>query len=151
MCDIGSTCKLANFDADLLNIYVRGYIVVYVRSKKAMYQTDLETAKTLVLGKVARVTNEFTIERLYSTNEFNEIIKQRSGHKCYYCDGKGTTIDHVVPRSRGGLRTFDNCVCACSSCNVRKGNKLLSELPPAFFEVKRQKKKRRRKRRRSKI
>ncbi len=45
---------------------------------------------------------------------------------CQYCGAKGDlTFDHVVPRSRGGTTTWENVVAACSSCNLRKGNKSL--------------------------
>ena len=42
--------------------------------------------------------------------------------------GKADTVDHVVPRSRGGEHSWENCVAACSACNHRKADKLLAEL-----------------------
>lgn len=58
-------------------------------------------------------------------------IYQRDRHTCQYC-GKipardELTIDHVLPRSRGGKTTWENVVLACVRCNTRKGSKLLSE------------------------
>lgn len=47
---------------------------------------------------------------------------------CAYCGKKGSTIDHVHPRSRGGLHRWENVVLACAPCNQKKGSKLLSEL-----------------------
>ena len=45
---------------------------------------------------------------------------------CQYCGTKGDlTFDHVVPRSRGGITSWENVVAACSPCNLRKGNKSL--------------------------
>jgi 5-methylcytosine-specific restriction endonuclease McrA len=45
---------------------------------------------------------------------------------CQYCGAKGDlTFDHIVPRSRGGATTWENVVAACSTCNLRKGNKSL--------------------------
>ena len=45
---------------------------------------------------------------------------------CQYCGSKGDlTFDHVLPRSRGGVTSWDNVVAACSPCNLRKGNKSL--------------------------
>lgn len=42
---------------------------------------------------------------------------------CQYCGSKGDlTFDHVLPRSRGGVTSWDNVVAACSPCNLRKGN-----------------------------
>ena len=55
----------------------------------------------------------------------------RDGNKCQYCGKKFPTselsLDHVMPRSRGGLATWDNIVCACVRCNVRKGGRTPSE------------------------
>lgn len=45
---------------------------------------------------------------------------------CQYCGAKGDlTFDHVVPRSRGGITSWENVVAACSPCNLRKANRLL--------------------------
>jgi 5-methylcytosine-specific restriction endonuclease McrA len=46
-----------------------------------------------------------------------------------YCGSKkNLTIDHVIPRSKGGMNTWDNLVTCCSSCNLRKGNKSVEEV-----------------------
>lgn len=47
----------------------------------------------------------------------------RDGYRCAYCGAKATTIDHVLPRSRGGEWSWLNCVAACTTCNSRKGNR----------------------------
>lgn len=54
----------------------------------------------------------------------------RDGFICQYCGRQSSdlTIDHVVPRSRGGGHSWDNLVSACKTCNHRKGGKLLSEV-----------------------
>jgi len=55
-------------------------------------------------------------------------IMVRDGHKCMYCGtDKNLTIDHMLPSSRGGKTTFENCVTACQPCNNKKGNKTPSE------------------------
>jgi 5-methylcytosine-specific restriction endonuclease McrA len=54
----------------------------------------------------------------------------RDGFTCQYCGRTGTsdlTIDHVVPKSRGGGHSWDNLVSACKSCNHRKGGRLPGE------------------------
>jgi 5-methylcytosine-specific restriction endonuclease McrA len=51
----------------------------------------------------------------------------RDGHRCQYCGGQAENIDHVVPRSRGGLHSWDNVVAACRRCNTRKEDRLLEE------------------------
>lgn len=55
-------------------------------------------------------------------------LMHRDGHRCAYCGGRADTIDHVVPRSRGGGHHWENCVACCAPCNHRKADRLLSEL-----------------------
>ena len=53
-------------------------------------------------------------------------IIQRDMRTCQYCGSTEThmTVDHVIPRSHGGQDTWENLVCACSTCNNRKGDSL---------------------------
>ena len=53
----------------------------------------------------------------------------RDHHTCQYCGRQShdLTLDHVVPRHRGGSHTWDNLVTACKPCNHRKGGKTLGE------------------------
>ena len=55
-------------------------------------------------------------------------VLDRDGHTCAYCGTRAETIDHVRPRSRGGLHVWVNVVAACTRCNHRKGDRLLTEL-----------------------
>ena len=55
-------------------------------------------------------------------------IFARDGGRCAYCRGSAETIDHVFPRSRGGLHAWDNVVAACAKCNHSKGDKTPAEL-----------------------
>lgn len=56
-------------------------------------------------------------------------ILERDRHTCQYCNKKGEqlTIDHILPRSRGGSDSWENLVTACMRCNVRKGNRTPKE------------------------
>ena len=55
-------------------------------------------------------------------------VLRRDGRTCVYCGKRADTIDHVVPRSRGGTHSWENCVAACRPCNSRKADRLLTEL-----------------------
>lgn len=61
----------------------------------------------------------------------------RDGGRCVYCGAAATSVDHVVPRSRGGKHSWDNVVAACRRCNHVKADRHLVELgwrmkrPPA--------------------
>lgn len=50
-------------------------------------------------------------------------IFKRDGHKCQYCGATNDlTLDHVLPRSRGGASSWDNLTTACRHCNSKKGD-----------------------------
>lgn len=49
----------------------------------------------------------------------------RDGHRCQYCGGRAESIDHVVPRSRGGEHVWENVVACCRRCNAHKRDRLL--------------------------
>ena len=55
-------------------------------------------------------------------------VLARDNHRCQYCgSGSHLTIDHVIPRSRGGDSNWENMVASCAPCNARKGDRLPSE------------------------
>lgn len=54
-------------------------------------------------------------------------VLTRDGHACQYCGAAAETVDHVVPRSRGGTHSWDNVVAACRRCNGGKRDRLLGE------------------------
>jgi 5-methylcytosine-specific restriction endonuclease McrA len=51
----------------------------------------------------------------------------RDGGQCQYCGRRAESIDHVVPRSRGGLHIWENVVAACGRCNAIKRDRLLED------------------------
>jgi len=55
-------------------------------------------------------------------------VLRRDGGMCAYCAGPADTVDHVVPRSRGGRHEWTNVVASCQAHNLMKGDQLLSEL-----------------------
>lgn len=58
-------------------------------------------------------------------------IYARDHNRCQYCGKRFSTselsLDHVIPRSRKGQTTWDNVVCCCTACNIRKGGRLPRE------------------------
>ena len=52
----------------------------------------------------------------------------RDGGRCVYCAAPATSIDHVVPRSRGGQHVWDNVVSCCRRCNHQKADRQIAEL-----------------------
>ncbi len=55
-------------------------------------------------------------------------LMRRDGYLCAYCGAAADTIDHVIPRSRGGAHAWENCVASCTKCNHRKADRLIEEL-----------------------
>ena len=51
---------------------------------------------------------------------WRQSLHEFTGNSCIYCGKTSESIDHVLPRSRGGLSITDNCVPACLSCNGSK-------------------------------
>ena len=60
-------------------------------------------------------------------------VFKRDGQQCLYCGSKkDLTLDHVVPKSRGGKSTWNNLATACKKCNSLKGNKTPEEVGMAL-------------------
>lgn len=85
---------------------------------------------------------EFRIPEVIMLTEFDKMPQQRvhfsrktiyrrDGCRCQYCGDKLTsdelTIDHVVPSSKGGLSTWENCCLCCTPCNRQKADRLLED------------------------
>jgi len=51
----------------------------------------------------------------------------RDDHRCQYCGGIADSIDHVMPRSRGGMHVWENVTAACRGCNLRKRDRTPEE------------------------
>lgn len=83
--------------------------------------------------QVPRVIRLLFYEKLpKQTVKFNRRnIFARDNNRCQYCGKRfattGLSLDHVIPRSRGGQGVWDNVVCACLKCNVRKGGRTPAE------------------------
>jgi 5-methylcytosine-specific restriction endonuclease McrA len=87
---------------------------------------------------VRTVNSEIQVPRVIRLLEYDKLPKQavkfnrrnifaRDNNQCQYCGKRFSTaelsLDHVVPRSQGGMSTWENIVCACLNCNVRKGGR----------------------------
>lgn len=83
--------------------------------------------------QVPRVIRLLFYDRLpRQTVRFNRRnIFARDSNRCQYCGKRfpmpELSLDHVVPRSRGGQTTWDNIVCCCVKCNVKKGGRTPQE------------------------
>lgn len=93
----------------------------------------IETADGLKLRSIDRTFALPSVVRLaqYKKVPYKRImltrknILMRDGHRCQYCGvTRGPmTVDHVIPKTMKGKDTWENLVCACVSCNNRKGDR----------------------------
>ena len=74
--------------------------------------------RLLVYDRLPRTAVKFTRRNIYA----------RDRNRCQYCGRRFPTselsLDHIVPRSMGGLSDWTNVVCCCTTCNVRKGGRV---------------------------
>ncbi|OMF27151.1 hypothetical protein BK133_19510 [Paenibacillus sp. FSL H8-0548] len=116
-------------DASSLRMTRQGTIWMRGRTDKGRrwYQEiELALAVTLVEEHAAVIINRHTIRRLYSNKDFRRYILERDRFICYFCGEFGDTIDHLLPRAKGGHTTPINCVCACNACNQSKADQDLN-------------------------
>ena len=83
---------------------------------------------SLAVPVVARLTRFVRVPYPASVPLSRRAVFTRDGQTCVYCGGSATSIDHVVPRSRGGTHTWDNVVAACRRCNHTKADRSLAEM-----------------------
>jgi 5-methylcytosine-specific restriction endonuclease McrA len=78
---------------------------------------------------VIRLVSYVRVPRGVSRRISRRVLFARDGWQCAYCGtgGNRLTLDHVVPRSRGGQSVWENVVTSCAPCNHRKGDRLLEE------------------------
>jgi 5-methylcytosine-specific restriction endonuclease McrA len=120
--------------------YIEPYstILVLNSSYEPLHFTNWKRAVVLCFKEKAKVISKRIIKlvnyvRLPFMNEketypSRALIYKRDDHECQYCGTRNNlTIDHVIPRSRGGKDTWDNLVACCTTCNVKKGNKFLKD------------------------
>ena len=83
--------------------------------------TEIRIPSVVVLKEYVKPQKRvaFTRFNLFLRDEFS----------CQYCGAKGDlTFDHVVPRARGGITSWENVVAACGRCNLSKGSKTLKQV-----------------------
>jgi len=111
--------------------------------KKAMILILLTKADMIATqdGKTIRtVSKSYPIPSVIKLSRYIKIpfkkielsrknVIRRDNNRCQYCGSRTAplTIDHIIPKSRGGEDTWENLVAACTKCNDRKGSRTLEE------------------------
>lgn len=82
-----------------------------------------QSARVPVREGLAMIKGQNRVQLVWAKGRFSQYIRERDGFICHYCGLEGYTVDHVVPRSKGGRSTPANCVCACQTCNGLKADR----------------------------
>ncbi|MBS4727214.1 HNH endonuclease [Mycobacterium sp. SM1] len=113
---------------------VRRAIVMLICGKVDVVHDDSSgrvvhsATRAIVVPSVIRLRSYVRVPYRARVPLTRAALMHRDRFSCVYCGAKADTVDHVVPRSRGGDHSWENCVASCSTCNHRKGDRLLAEL-----------------------
>lgn len=127
-------CIVLNGDYTFLNtvnwkravcLMIKGKIEVLKYADKVLHCSNGSEVKIPLIIKLIKI-----IRMIYKNkvpfSKRNVMI--RDGFKCVYCSTqRDLTIDHIIPVSKNGKSTFENCTTACRRCNNKKGNRTPSE------------------------
>ncbi len=107
--------------------------VVLVLTHKAVSVSEGDTVlhserTTVAVPCVVRLTRYVRVPFRATVPLTRKAVFARDGGRCVYCGGPASSLDHVVPRCRGGLHTWDNVVSACGKCNHIKADRGIAEL-----------------------
>ncbi len=126
-----TACILLNHDYSFLNVvnWKRALCLVAKEKVQVLAYSDhsVRTGEGVIIKIPAVLKLIKLIRTLYRSrvpfSKRNILI--RDGFRCAYCgvSQRRLTIDHIIPKSRGGKDDFDNCVSCCKKCNNKKGNK----------------------------
>src|SRR5205085_1661712 len=112
----------------------RAHVLVFKGKAEVIEELDqpLRSATdTFPWPHVIRLVAYVHVPRAAQRKISRRALFARDGWRCAYCGTSGgrLTLDHVVPRSRGGESIWENVVTSCAPCNLRKGNRR-----PAAYE-----------------
>jgi 5-methylcytosine-specific restriction endonuclease McrA len=110
----------------------RAHVLVYKGKAEVIEELDRplhSASSTFPWPHVIRLITYVRVPRAVQRKISRRALFARDGWRCVYCGSAGgrLTLDHVVPRSRGGESIWENVVTACSPCNLRKGDRTLEE------------------------
>jgi len=83
---------------------------------------EFEMPSVILLSRYVRIPNHRRIP------VSRRGVLRRDGHRCAYCKRSASTIDHVIPKSKGGGDSWENLVACCLKCNNKKGDRTLNEI-----------------------
>lgn len=109
----------------------RALVLVLAQKADAVEHTDRvarSQRRADPLPSVVRLVRFVRVPRRAQVPLTRRAVFARDGGRCVYCDSPATSVDHVIPRSRGGLHVWENVVSACRRCNHVKADRSVAEL-----------------------
>lgn len=138
---VDANVLVLNTDYQPLNVCNVRRAVVLLEKQKAL---TVELDGAMIRSERRALRAPSVIRLAYHVKRPRPVVKlsrreilARDDHRCQYCgkSGPDLTIDHVIPRHRGGQHTWDNVVTACKSCNHRKGGRTAAEAHMALLRA----------------
>jgi len=115
----------------LCALSVRRAVVLILKGKAEVLEANggaLHSEKlTMTIPSVIRLSYFVKVPYYGRANLSRRAVFARDGYKCQYCGAHAETVDHLVPRSRGGAHSWENVVAACRRRNGKKRDKLPGE------------------------
>jgi len=120
-----------NYEAISVCTVRRAFLLVFLKKAELIDALEGEYFRSILsnneIPSIIRLKNYVKVpHRKVSLSRAN--IFKRDNEQCVYCGThKDLTIDHVIPRSKGGIDSWENLVTACHTCNSKKGNRTPEE------------------------
>src|SRR6188768_434691 len=110
----------------------RAHVLVFKGKAEVIEQLQQElrsATDTYPWPHVIRLVAYVRVPRAVQRKISRRALFARDGWRCVYCGTTSgrLTLDHVIPRSKGGESIWENVVTSCAPCNLRKGNRLPEE------------------------
>lgn len=132
----GDSVVLLNADYSFLNVVSwKKAMILLAKGKVECIKYSKKVIKD-AYGRIIKVPAVMRLIKLIRTLYRTKVpyskknVMVRDGFKCAYCgkEGKRLTIDHIIPKVKGGKSTFENTVTSCKPCNNKKGHKTCREV-----------------------
>ena len=143
-------CLLWKAQAEVIHIENESYLTYDFHGWREISLLKLELNERDEFDDwISAVNFEVQVPRVIRLLEYDRVPRNvvkfsrrnvflRDENRCQYCGSKfsahNLSLDHVMPRSRGGQSTWENIVCACLKCNVRKGGRTPQEAGMKLFQ-----------------
>jgi 5-methylcytosine-specific restriction endonuclease McrA len=106
----------------------RAHVLVFKGKAEVIEELEQQlhsATDTFPWPHVIRLVQYVRVPRTVQRKISRRALFARDGWRCVYCGTSGgrLTLDHVVPRSRGGESVWENVVTSCAPCNLRKGDR----------------------------